>query len=361
MKAMILAAGEGTRLRPLTTDKPKPILPIVNRPLLEYTIQLLKRHGITNLVINLYHKPEEIMNVIGKGSNSDVNIVYSKETVLLGTAGGVKKVESEFTDAFIVIYGDNLIDVDLDDLIDFHYRTKGLATIGLFHAENPSACGIVARDESGRVIKFVEKPAPSEVFTDTANAGIFVFEPEILNYIPNNSFSDFGKDIFPILLNFKIPVFAKPVNGYLQDTGTIPFYKKAHIDALEKKINLLEFVGKEVYPCIWIGDNFNMENDVKLVPPVVIGKNAVISSNAVIGPNVVTGDNVTIGQKARIFDSVLWDNIKIGSKVVLDGCVIADNASIGEGTEVSPDAVIGGRVILKPYSVIENSTKIYAE
>ena len=227
MKAMILAAGEGTRLRPLTLERPKPMLPIGGKPLLEHIIDLLKRHGIRAMAINLHYKPEVVMDYFGHGQRFGVEITYSVEDPILGTAGAVKKLQEYFKDTFLVIYGDLLTNIDITSLVEYHQIKGGMITVALYRVENPSACGIVELSGEGRIRRFVEKPPPEEVFTDLANAGVYVVESEVLDYIPPETFYDFGQDLFPVMLEKGVPIYGYPIDDYLIDIGTLEKYERA--------------------------------------------------------------------------------------------------------------------------------------
>jgi len=229
MKAMILGAGEGTRMRPLTIERPKPMLPIQGKPILEYTIELLRHHGITQIAVNLHHRPEVITEYFGDGRDFGVEITYSLEDRLLGTAGAVKKLEGYFDESFLVFYGDVLTNLNLSALVDFHRTKAGIATVALYRVENPSACGIVELDEGWRITRFVEKPPPQEVFSDLANSGILVLEREVIDHIPTGVFRDFGYHVLPDLLVQGCPMYGYPIpdNTYLIDIGTMEKYERA--------------------------------------------------------------------------------------------------------------------------------------
>jgi NDP-sugar pyrophosphorylase family protein len=230
MKAMVLAAGEGTRLRPYTLHAPKPMLPVAGRPTLEWIILWLKAYGIRDIVINLCHQPTPVLDYFGDGQHLDVKLTFSVEKEILGTAGGIKNVTHLFQKPFVVVYGDVLTDMDLDRLLEFH-RSKGKAphvSISLYHAPNPWECGIVAVDGENRVTRFVEKPPREAIFSDLTNAGVLVMDPEILEYIPPARFSDISKDLLPMLLAKGTPVFAQPPDNsvYLIDIGTPEKYER---------------------------------------------------------------------------------------------------------------------------------------
>ena len=230
MKALILAAGEGTRLRPLTLDRPKPMLPIGGRPLLEHIVAWLRHHGVTRIAINLHHRPHVVMDHFGSGSAFGVEITYSVEDEILGTAGGAKRLSAFLDETFVLAYGDVLTDLALGTLLDFHRsrpKTPHLS-ICLYRVPNPWDCGIVRLDEQGRVLEFVEKPKRHEVFSDLASSGVLVVDPELLSYIPDGRFYDFGLDLFPALLEAGVPLYGwtLPESAYLVDVGSPERYAR---------------------------------------------------------------------------------------------------------------------------------------
>jgi NDP-sugar pyrophosphorylase family protein len=229
MKGMILAAGEGTRLRPLTLDCPKPMLPIKGQPLLEHTIAWLRIHGVQEIAINLHHQPRAIPEHFGDGREFEVKITYSMEGHLLGTAGAVKRLERFFDQTFVVIYGDVLTDLDLTAMATYHRASEGMGTIALYRVDNPIARGLVEMAENGRIVRFVEKPRPEEVFTDLANSGVYILEPEVLEPIPPGVFYDFGRDLFPALLERGTLLYGYPIadTEYLIDIGSPESYERA--------------------------------------------------------------------------------------------------------------------------------------
>jgi NDP-sugar pyrophosphorylase family protein len=299
MKAMILAAGEGTRLRPLTLTVPKPMIPIVGVPLLARTIDWLAGQGVSEVAVNLYHRPQSILDYFGDLWHG-VRLHYFCEDVLRGTAGGVKGAEEVLSDApFYVIYGDNLIDADLRRLASFHAEHDGAASVALFHHPNPSAAGIVGVDAHGRITRFVEKPPPDQVFSDTANAGVYVLDPSVFAAIPNDQPSDFGKDIFPRLLAQGMVLYGTMLGGYLQDTGTPDTYRQANWDMLEdqstvRSVATTAQIAADVH---WHGRN-------------------------------VVGDRVVIESGARLTDCILWEDAHVGAGVILDQAILAGNAQV---------------------------------
>ena len=238
MKAFILAAGLGTRLRSLGLDLPKVMVPVGGKPLLEHHLELFQRQGIRELIVNLHYLPEKITSHFGDGSKFGVKITYSPEPELLGTAGAVKKMERELLEeAFLVFYGDNLVRVEFAPLIEFHRARRAVATVALFASPEPWTGGVVETDSNGRVLRFVEKPDRKQVSTNLLSAGIFVLEPSVLEMIPAGQFYDFGKDVFPKLLAEGRPVYAMEPKAYIQDVGTPERLAKAQHDFEQGMLN----------------------------------------------------------------------------------------------------------------------------
>jgi NDP-sugar pyrophosphorylase family protein len=230
VKALILSAGEGTRLRPVTLDQPKPMLRVGGRPILEHLVALLRHHGITEIAVNLHYRPEAIVEHFGDGTRFGVSIMYSPELELLGTAGAAKQLEWFLTETFVLMYGDVLTDLDLTDLIDHHRRHGALATLALYEVPDPSRCGIVKLGTDGRIVRFVEKPSPEAVFSHLASAGICVLEPEVLALVPPNQPFDFGHGVFPTLIDRGLPIFGHQCSAYILDIGSPERYAQAEAD-----------------------------------------------------------------------------------------------------------------------------------
>ena len=238
MKAVILAAGEGTRLRPLTLDRPKPMLPIGGAPLLEHLIHLLAQHGVQDIAINLHYKPGVVSAYCGDGSQWGVRLTYSIEETILGTAGAVRRLQPFLDERFFVLYGDVLTDLDLAALDRFHTAQQAALTAALYHVPRPWECGIVDMDSSGRISRFVEKPPKAAVFSDLANAGIYVMEPSLITAIPPDAFYDFGRDLFPSLLRHGAAIYGYPIgpDDYLLDIGSPDKYEQANRDWAEGRV-----------------------------------------------------------------------------------------------------------------------------
>ena len=280
---MLLAAGEGTRLRPLTETLPKPMIPIVGVPLLERTLRWLSEQGVSEAAINLFHRPQMIPDYFG-ASFAGIRLHYFFEDTLCGTAGGVKAAESILGDApFFVVYGDNLIHANLRRLAKFHASHAGLATIALFRHPNPSAAGIVGASAGGRITRFVEKPPPDAIFSDLANAGVYVLDPATLRHIPEDAPSDFGRDIFPALLAEGLPLFGTLLGGYLQDTGTPEAYRRANFDLLAGRAG-----AAFDDPALWIAP------DARIGSGVGFGGRNIVDAGAAVGDGAMVTDSVLL-------------------------------------------------------------------
>lgn len=305
MKAMILAAGEGTRLRPLTNTLPKPMVPIVGTPLLERTLAWLAEEGVTEATINLYHRPQSIPEYFGTGF-AGIRLHYFFEETLRGTAGGVKAAQRVLEDApFFVIYGDNLISADLRRLSAFHAAHGGIGTVALFEHPNPAAAGIVGLDASGRITRFVEKPPAEEVFSSLANAGVYVLDPAIFDGIPGDTPADFGRDIFPALLAQGKALYGTPLGGYLQDTGTPDAYRQANFDLLAGHTGL-----KFDDPALWIAPTARVGAGVTFAGQNVVGAGAEIGDGAAVTDSILlTGAKIAPGTQVR--DSIVGNGFTL--------------------------------------------------
>src|SRR6478672_9507491 len=248
-----MAGGEGSRLRPLTSNQPKPMMPLVNRPMMEHIVGLLRRHGFEEIVVTLAFMPNAIRTYFGDGSEFGVRMVYATEEQPLGTAGSVRNAMDELDERFLVISGDVLTDIDLQKIVAFHDERKAKATIGLVAVENPLEFGIVITREDGTIERFLEKPTWGQVFSDTINTGIFVLEPEIFDYIPAGQAVDFSSDVFPKLLSDGKPIFGSVAEGYWEDVGTVEAYVRAHKDSLDGKVDI-DIPGFRMEHGVWLGE-----------------------------------------------------------------------------------------------------------
>lgn len=332
-----MAGGFGTRLRPLTNNIPKPMVPIANKPILEHIFDLLKLHNITDYTILLYFMPEAIQDYFGDGSKFGVTINYVIPDRDYGTAGAVKFSEQYIKDKFVVISGDVLTDFDLSKVAKFHNDKGSLATLALYSSENPLQFGIVLTNEDGKIVRFLEKPSSSEVFSDTINTGIYFFDKEVFQYIPEKENFDFSKDLFPYLLKNNIPLYGHKTEGYWRDVGNLEEYINSNMDVLDGKLDFIK-ASDENGNCI--------------------SNTAQIAKGAVIEKSII-GRNVKIGRGASVKNSVLWDNGNIETDVSLLFDVLGRNCSVGAGTRINDYVFIGDDCTIGKNVFISSGIKIW--
>jgi len=353
MKGMIMAAGVGSRLMPLTATMPKPMLPILGRPLMQYNLELLKKYGITEIIANIHHLPETIQKFLKNSPVSQMNIGLSFEEKLLGTAGGVKNNQRFLDkDTFVILSGDALTDIDLKELYKFHKEKKALATIALKPVQDVSNYGVVVLDVDDKIIAFQEKPTRQEALSRLVNTGIYVFEPEIFNYMPKKHYYDFGKELFPLLVEKDLPFFGWKTDDYWSDIGSFDTYKEAQFDLLNNKLNLaidnvsLDYIDTRLEKYaeirtvrrsngkVYIGGESVVENDANLFGYVIIGKNSSIGNRCILHNSVIL-DNVVIGDNVFITDSIIGNGCLINNNVIVHGnVVVADNNMIESQREL---------------------------
>jgi NDP-sugar pyrophosphorylase family protein len=352
MNSVILAGGKGTRLRPLTLNTPKPIVPILTRPFLALQIELLKKTGIDQIVLSLSYQPRRIEEIFGDGSDLGVHIHYTMEPEPLGTAGAVKNAEALLSSRIVVFNGDVLSDLDLTSVLAFHEDVGAKATIVLTPVANPSAYGLVETEEDGRVRRFLEKPSYDEITCDTINAGVYVLEPELLEYIPKNANYSFERGFFPHLLREAVPFFAYVHRGYWIDIGTPEKYLKVHRDILS---GVLPFQG--FHPNAggtYVDPGATVEPGARLTGPAYLGSRSVVKARAVVEPYAVVGPNCRIEEGASVGDSVLWSNVRIGEEARVDGALIGRSAHIGHHAVVDRGVVLGDKSVITDYSRISS-------
>jgi mannose-1-phosphate guanylyltransferase/phosphomannomutase len=358
MKAVIMAGGEGTRLRPLTSNVPKPMLPLVNRPMMEHILDLLKRHGIDEIVVTVAFLSNTIRTYFGDGAEFGVRIHYASEETPLGTAGSVRNAMDHLTDRFLVISGDVLTDIDLTQIVAFHEEHKALATIGLAHVENPLEFGIVITRDDGSVERFLEKPSWGQVFSDTINTGIFVLEPEIFDYIEPDGPVDFSSDVFPRILDDERPLFGAVADGYWEDVGTLEAYVGAHKDILDGKVQV-QIPGFEVRPGVWIGEGAEVHPGAEVVGPAVVGDNCRVEQGARLGAYSVLGANVRVRGEASLERAVVHDNAYLGEAVRLRGTVVGRSCDLRNGVRTEEGVVLGDECFVGEDALLATGVKVY--
>ncbi|MGD8190066.1 sugar phosphate nucleotidyltransferase [Brevibacillus ginsengisoli] len=358
MKAVIMAGGKGTRLLPMTSKTPKPMVPLLNRPCMEYIIDLLKKHGITDIAVTVQYLPEVMKSYFGDGSSFGVSMTYFEETVPLGTAGSIKNCEEFLDDRFIVISGDALTDINLTEAIDYHLEKEALATLVLTHVENPLEFGMVMTDDDGRIVRFLEKPTWSEVFTDTVNTGIYILEPRVLAYIPKDQEFDFSKDLFPQLLAQNNPLYGMASNGYWSDIGSMEIYRQAQFDMLDGHVNV-SIKAQEIAPRIYLEPGVRIDSSVRIEGPAYIGEKSYLQVGSSVGAYSVVGSNALISSGAKLTQTILWENVYVAKQTEVTGATICRNSSIYESASVRDGAVIGDHCRIGAKSVINPNVKIW--
>jgi mannose-1-phosphate guanylyltransferase/phosphomannomutase len=358
VKAVVMAGGEGTRLRPLTSNQPKPMVPIVGKPCMEHILELLRLHGFEDVVVTVAFLPQAIRSYFGDGTNLGIDIQYSVEESPLGTAGSVRLASDALDDTFLVISGDALCDIDLKKIVEFHQEKGAAVTIGLKSVENPLEFGIVVTDEDGKVERFLEKPSWGQVFSDTINTGIYVLEPEVLKHVPTDRPFDFSKELFPLLLEMGRPIYGYVCEGYWQDIGNLDQYRQANFDALDEKVNL-NVGGLKIRGDVWIGEGVEIDDVEGVEGPAFIGNYARISPEASVGPYTVLGPGTTLRERGRIARSVIDASCYIGRSTVVEGAIVGRNCDIRPHARIHEGVAIGDQVTIGDQSVIYPGVRIY--
>jgi mannose-1-phosphate guanylyltransferase / phosphomannomutase len=358
MKAVVMAGGEGTRLRPLTSNQPKPMVPIVGKPCMEHILELLKRNGFDDVIVTLAFMPQAIRSYFGDGESLGLSIEYSVEESPLGTAGSVRLASGKLDDTVLVISGDALCDIDLAALLAFHRDKQAAVTIGLKSVENPLEFGIVVTDEDGRIERFLEKPSWGQVFSDTINTGIYVLEPEVLRHVPSDRPYDFSKELFPLLLEMGRPLYGKVCDGYWQDIGNLDQYRQANFDALDGQVDL-NIPGLRLRGNIWIGEGVEIDDLEDVEGPAFVGNYCRISPQASIGPYSVLSASVTLRERARTVRSVIDASTHVGRSALVEGAIVGRSCDIRSHVRIQEGAAIGDEVVLGAQSQVLPGVRIY--
>jgi mannose-1-phosphate guanylyltransferase / phosphomannomutase len=361
VKAVVMAGGEGSRLRPLTSSRPKPLAPVANKPVMHHIVDLLRRHGITDIIATLHYLADEIENYFGDGSEMGVSMRYVVEDTPLGTAGAVKLAQ-EFLDGerFVIISGDALTDMDLGALVRFHERNAAKGTIALQRVANPLEFGVVVTDDASRITRFLEKPSWGEVFSDTINTGIYVLEPEIFEYMEAGKNYDFSKDIFPFMLRDGKPLFGYVATDYWSDIGNLQQYQQANYDALTGAVRV-EIPGVQIRHGVWVGENTNVHPEARLQGPLVLGKNVTVERGAVVEELCAIGDSTIVAADASLLRTVAWEDVYVGEHAALTGCTLADRVIVKDRVTIAEGAVIGRNSTLGSGASIPSNIKLWPD
>lgn len=340
MKAVIMAGGKGTRLRPLTCNIPKPMVPLLDRPVMEYAIELLKKHGITEIAVTVQHLPEVIRSYFGDGSDFGVRLTYFEEDTPLGTAGSVKNAEDFLDETFLVVSGDALTDIDLRAAAEFHRKKGALGTLVLASVDVPLEFGVVMTDMSGRVVRFLEKPGWGEIFSDMVNTGIYILEPEIFRYFDAGMEFDFSRDLFPMMLMLGRPLYGYRAEGYWSDIGNLDQYRQTQFDILDGMVDV-SIRGTEILPKVWVGEGVKVGRGVEFGSPAYIGSDCMIDSRVQIGSYSIIGADCILKRESAFERAIVWNHSVAEPHSEIKGATVCRQSVIGTGAQVLDGAVVG--------------------
>jgi len=343
MQALILAGGKGTRLRPMTLHTPKPIVPIANRPLLVYQLELLRRAEVRNVILSLSYQPHKIEDKLLDGTDHHVHISYTVEASPLGTAGAFRNAAGLIRETIIVLNGHVLTDIDLSEVIERHREREATATIVLAPVADPTDYGLVETDDDGRVKRFVEKPSPAEITANTINAGIYILEPRVLDYIPEGEPFTFETGVFPKLLEAGEAFYSYIWQGYWRGIGSTPSYWQANMDVLAGRVKLLDKQSADR------GEKFDASAEIDALS--VVDPSCTLKAGVQI-INSVVSRNCYIEERARIENAVIRGGTRIGPQATINGAVIGKGCHIGRAVTVEHNAVLGDKSVLADYSQI---------
>jgi NDP-sugar pyrophosphorylase family protein len=350
MKAILLAGGKGTRLRPLTIHTPKPIVPIFDRPFLHYQLDLLKQVAeIDEVILSLNYQPRRIEEIFGDGSESGLGIRYVVEPVPLGTAGAVRYAGESLRESVVVFNGDVLTGIDLASVIRLHRDRKAKATIVLTPVENPSAYGLVETAPDGRILRFLEKPKADEITCNTINAGIYVLEPDTFDRIPKDTPWSIERSFFPSLVDRQETFVAYIHRGYWIDIGTPEKYVQVHRDMFDGKFTGGSFTGVDLTHPLVAADA-RIDDGARLEPACFVDSGAHIKAGAVIGRYSVIGRGAVVEEHAQVNGSIIWPNTRIGEHAVVENAILARSCHVGRNCLVGEGAVLGDKTLLTDYT-----------
>ena len=358
MKAVVMAGGEGSRLRPLTLQRPKPMVPVVNKPVMEHVLDLLKKHGITDVVVTVQYLASVIQSHFGDGSSFGMNITYAVEETPLGTAGSVKNAEQHLQEPFLVISGDAMTDFDLEAILDFHAQKKAKATLTLYRVPNPLEYGVIIIDDEGHIRQFLEKPSWGEVFSDTVNTGIYVLEPDVFRYIEPGKATDFSQDVFPAMLRNGDALYGYVASGYWCDVGNIAEYMRANADVLSGRVSVPP-IGKHIGGDIWVDGDVEIAPDATLYGPIFLGQGCKIKGGVMVhGPSVVR-EYALVDSHSHVDRSIIWRNSYVGERAEIRGAIVCRQCSIKSRVLVFEGAVIGDNTVVNEGAIIQPQVKIW--
>ncbi len=361
MKAVILVGGQGTRLLPLTANRPKPLIPLVNRPFLDHVLNLLRAHGIQDVALAIAHLAENFEQAYGDGSQLGMKLAYVREIEPMGTGGGIKNVEKylEPDQTFVVFNGDILTDLDLTDMLRFHRENGSLCTISLTSVDDPSAYGVVDMDEDGHIQRFTEKPKREDATSNWINAGTYILEPEVLEYIPAGQHYMVERGLFPILLAEGKPLYGYRTGAYWLDIGTPAKYLQAQEDLLAGRLKLyLAPEGELLWDRVWAGEGTFVHSEARIAGPVVLGKGCKVGPGVSITGPVILGDGCQVCEGAQLERLVAWNGVEFGAKSQCKECLIANDVKISGGSQVEGMAVVGDNAVIDPGQRVADGARV---
>jgi NDP-sugar pyrophosphorylase family protein len=358
-RAMIMSAGVGSRLEPLTSALPKPMAPIANTPTLGHILALLQRHGIRDVAANLHYRADVVRDYFGDGSAFGMHIRTHTEATLMGTAGGVKHFEDFLDRTFVIVSGDACTDANLTDLLAFHKAKGALATIALKEVEDTSKFGVVVTGEDGRIQAFQEKPKPEDALSHWVNTGIYVFEPEIFRRIPAGTVYDFGSQLFPLLAQEGAPFYGFQLQDYWCDIGSLDQYRMAHYDALEQQVKLDMPGSRTTWG--WLADGATVDPTAEISGLAIIGPGARIEAGARLTGRNTIGADCVIAAGAHVHDSVLWPDVRIGTGAILEAAILANGTTVGADARIETGAVISRDCHLESGAHIGPGVRVWPE
>jgi mannose-1-phosphate guanylyltransferase len=355
MQALILVGGEATRLRPLTCNMPKSMVPVLNTPFLEHVIRYLVGHGVRDIVLAQGHLSTPMEDYFGDGSRFGIKLTNVVESQPMGTAGAVKNAEQHLDSSFLVLNGDIFTDLDLTAMQEFHEGRQAMITIALTPVEDPTAYGLIETGSGGRITRFLEKPSWNQITTNMINAGTYILSKEILKRIPAGANYSFERQLFPQLLETGDPLFAFPSNAYWMDIGTPEKYLKLHRDLMRGEVKGYQVVQGKV---VKIGQACTISTETQIVGPAVIGNNCVISRGVKIFGPTVLGNGSYLGEDSVVDSSIIWANTRLGSKVTLNESLLANDCQLENGV-TAEKTVIGDHVVISRSSRLGAGSRIW--
>jgi NDP-sugar pyrophosphorylase family protein len=344
LKAVVLAGGLGTRLRPLTYSRPKPMLPLGPKPALQYVIESLARSGFNRIIVTTNYLQEQIEGYFGNGSRFGVSLTYPEEKAPLGTAGSVKNAEKYLDETFALVQGDNITDINMSEQLRYHRRKNALATLGVIRAEQPWNYGVVVLDQQNKIMGFQEKPHPEQCRSNLINTGLYILEPDVLDLIPSGRPFDFAKDVFPIILDQGKDLYGYKARGFWTDIGSVDGFLKASYWILSKMTNNIspsaDTGHTKITGSVQIGDRTTLEEAV-VRGPVYLEDLCVIDRNVFLGPGTTLKRSVSVGGGSKINGALVFDSTRIGSGVILNRCIVDTNCEIGSDSVIETSAILG--------------------